>query len=106
MSDPGRYFEQWVGIEPWKRLGYLGKGRLDHLRTKDGAEIDFIVEIGRQLVPVDVKWTQRPKREDARHVLTFLEEHPGVATHGFVVCRAPHPQLLHERITAIPWSCL
>lgn len=106
MSDPGRYFEQWVGIELWKRLGYLGKGRLHHLRSKDGAEIDFIVEMNRQLIPIEVKWTQHPKRDDARHVLRFLDERKGSANHGFVVCRVPRPQLLDERITAIPWFCL
>ncbi len=41
-----------------------------------------------------------------RQVARFLEEHPSAATHGFVVCRAPRPQQLEERITAIPWYCL
>lgn len=105
-SDPGRYFEQWVGTELWKRLGYLGKGRLHHLRTKDGAEIDFVVEIENKLIPVEVKWTERPRREDARHVITFLEEQKGKASWGYVVCRAPRPELLHERVLAIPWQDL
>lgn len=106
LSDPGRYFEQWVGIELWKRLGYLGEGRLHHLRSKDGAEIDFILEVGRELIPVEVKWTQHPKPDDARQVSRFLDDHPRRATHGFLVCRAPRPQQLEERVTAIPWSCL
>ena len=42
--QPGPLFEQWVGIELWKRLQYLGTGRLYYLRTKDGAEVDFILE--------------------------------------------------------------
>lgn len=106
LSDPGRYFEQWVGIELWKRLGYLGKGRLHHLRSKDGAEIDFIIEMDRQLTPVEVKWTQRPKRDDVRHVITFLEEQKNAAEYGFLVCRVPRPERLHERVMAIPWFCL
>lgn len=106
LSDPGRYFEQWVGIELWKRLGYFGRGRLHHLRSKDGAEIDFIVKLGKQLIPIEVKWTERPKRDDARHVSRFLAEHPGAASHGFLVCRVPRPQQVAERITAIPWFCL
>ena len=27
-ADPGPLFEQWVGIELWKRLHYLGTGEL------------------------------------------------------------------------------
>ncbi|SRR5579875_803688 len=106
LSDPGPFFEQWVGIELWKRLGYLGTGRLHHLRSKDGAEIDFVIERGRELIPVEVKWTQYPKREDARQVARFLDEHRGSAKHGFLVCRAPRPQQIEERVTAIPWFCL
>lgn len=105
-SDPGRTFQQWVGIELWKRLGYLGKGRLHHLRSKHGAEIDFIVEIDGQAIPVEAKWTERPRRDDARHLIAFLEEQKNPAEYGFVVCRAPRPELLHERVMAIPWFCL
>jgi len=102
----GTLFEQWVGIELWKRLRYLRKGRLHHMRTTDGAEIDFIVEMGNQLIPVEVKWTERPSLTDARHLTTFLREHPGKAERGWVVCRCPRPEALSENITAIPWWAL
>jgi len=106
LSDPGKYFEQWVGIELWKRLGYLGRGKLHHFRTKDGAEVDFIVELDGQAIPVEVKWTEHPRREDARHVIAFLEEQKKPAEFGYVVCRVPRPELLHERVLAIPWFYL
>lgn len=105
-ADPGRYFEQWVGIELWRRLGYLGRGRLHHLRSKDGAEVDFIVEHNGKVTPVEVKWTERPRREDARHVVSFLAEQRKATRFGYVVCRATRPELLHERVLAIPWFCL
>ncbi|HET6629127.1 MAG TPA: hypothetical protein VFG91_05100 [Woeseiaceae bacterium] len=85
---------------------YLGKGRLHHLRSKHGAEIDFIVEIDGQAIPVEAKWTERPRRDDARHVIAFLREQKNPAEYGFVVCRAPRPELLHEGVMAIPWFCL
>lgn len=106
QASPGACFEQWVGIELWKRLQYLGEGRLFHLRTKDGAEIDFILERGGALTPIEVKWTERPTVQDARHLLAFLAEHPKQARHGYIVCRAAHPLRLHEQITALPWFCL
>jgi predicted AAA+ superfamily ATPase len=72
-SDPGPIFEQWVGIELWKRLQYLGDGRLSYQKIRTGAEIDFIVEHGKILIPIEVKWTEKPTLNDARHVLTFLD---------------------------------
>ena len=105
-ADVGPLFEQWVGIELWKRLQYLGEGSLYHLRTRDGAEIDFVAESGRRLIPVEAKWTANPSLGDARHLLTFLDEHPGRADEGYIICRCPRPLRIHERIMALPWQML
>jgi predicted AAA+ superfamily ATPase len=105
-ADPGPIFEQWVGIELWKRLQYRGRGSLHYLRTKDGAEVDFIVDDGKKLTPIEVKWTQRPSLADCRHLRTFLDQHPGETVRGVVVCRCPRPMQLDDRITAIPWWSL
>jgi predicted AAA+ superfamily ATPase len=105
-ANPGPLFEQWVGIELWKRLQYLGGGRLHYLRTKDGAEVDFVVEHGGKFSPVEVKWTERPTLSDARHLLTFLREHPKKTRHAYIVCRCDRPLRLHEHVTALPWFCL
>ncbi|MBI4369943.1 MAG: ATP-binding protein [Elusimicrobia bacterium] len=105
-ANPGPIFEQWVGIELWKRLQYLGEGRLYYQRTKDGAEIDFVVEINGRLIPIEVKWTQHPAIKDAKHLLVFLNENPKTANHGYMICRNAQPMRLHEKITALPWACL
>jgi predicted AAA+ superfamily ATPase len=105
-ADPGPVFEQWVGIEIWKRLQYRGRGSLHYLRTKDGAEVDFVVEDGQQLTPIEVKWTERPSSTDCRHLRSFLDENRESARRGLVVCRVPRPLQLDERITAIPWWAL
>jgi len=105
-ANPGPVFEQWVGIELWKRLQYLGGGKLHYLRTKAGAEVDFIIARGGRLIPIEVKWTEHPAPGDARHLLTFLDEHPNDARHGYVVCRCPAPLALTDRVTALPWSLL
>jgi predicted AAA+ superfamily ATPase len=105
-ANPGPIFEQWVGIELWKRLRYLGRGRLHYLRTKGGAEIDFIVERNRRLTPIEVKWTDRPSRLDARHLLAFLDEHRDRAARGYLICRCARPLELHPRVLALPWHAL
>ena len=105
-ANPGPMFEQWMGIELWKRLQYLGGGRLHYLRTKAGAEVDFIIARGGRFIPIEVKWTEHPSLGDARHLLTFLDEHPKHARHGYIICRCPAPLALDDRVTALPWSCL
>jgi predicted AAA+ superfamily ATPase len=78
----------------------------DAVQHRDGAEIDFIVERGGELIPIEVKWTERPVATDARHLLSFLAEHPRRARRAFIVCRCPRPLSVHDRVIAIPWSCL
>jgi predicted AAA+ superfamily ATPase len=105
-ADPGPLFEQWVGTELWKRLQYLGAGKLHYQRSKAGAEVDFIVSRGGRLTPIEVKWTDRPTLADARHVVAFMRDHPTRARHGYVICRCQTPLALGERVTALPWSAL
>lgn len=102
----GPAFEQWVGIELWRRLQYLGEGQLNYYRTRDGAEIDFIVERAGRLTPIEVKWTDRPGRRDAASLRSFIRDHSDLVDMGYVICRCPTPQLLEERILALPWTCL
>lgn len=104
-TDPGRFLEEWVGIEIWKRLQYLGQGRLSYFRTKDGAEVDFIVEMGKRLLPIEVKWTERPSARDATQILRFLRDHPR-AKEGYIICRVPHPARISGPVVALPWHQL
>jgi len=106
LANPGPLFEQWVGIELWKRLQYLGSGKLHYLRSKAGAEVDFIIARGGRLTPIEVKWTERPALGDARHLLSFLDEHPRQAEHSYIICRCAAPLALSNRVTALPWFCL
>lgn len=106
QANPGPVFEQWVGVELWKRLQYLGTGGLHYLRTHDGAEVDFIIAREGRLTPIEVKWTENPALTDARHLLAFLGEHPTQAKHGYIICRCRQPLRLHDKVTALPWFCL
>jgi predicted AAA+ superfamily ATPase len=105
-GNTGVLFEQWVGLELWKRLQYLGNGHLYYQRTRDGAEIDFIIEQNNRLVPIEVKWSEHPNLQDARHLLTFLGEHSNQAKHGYIICRCAMPMEIHEKILALPWYLL
>lgn len=101
-ANPGPFFEQWVGMELHRRIEYAGLGKLHYFRTRAGAEIDYIIEDGNELIPVEVKWTENPVAKHARQVHRFLQEVPK-ARKGFVVCQCPRPARLMENVTALPW---
>ena len=106
LASPGPCFEQWVGMELHRRTGYANQGSLSYFRTRDGMEIDYILEWEGHTIPIEVKWTESPDPKDARHLKTFLAEHPDNTSEGYVVCRCARPAKLAANVTAIPWWML
>jgi len=100
----GQLFEQWVGLELIRqsRVGSSGTN-VRFWRDPDGPEVDWVIERGGTLVPVEIKWTDAPTSRDVRHVEVFLREYRE-ATRGFLVCRTPRRTKLSERVTALPWQ--
>lgn len=106
ISYLGHLFEQWVGLELIRlaRLP-LNPTRIHFWRDLDGPEIDWVIQNDHELIPIEVKWTESPTLQDARHLQPFLKEYEQ-AKRGFVVCRCPHPLQLSENIQAIPWKSI
>ncbi|MGH7718268.1 MAG: ATP-binding protein [Gemmatimonadaceae bacterium] len=75
---------------------------LYHWRLPSGQEVDFVLQQGRALVPVEIKTTDAAKRRDARHLATFLERH-STAKRGVLLSSDPEVRLLGDRIVAAPW---
>lgn len=102
----GELFEQMVALEIIRACRLRAPtARLRFWRDADGPEVDWVVEHEGRLVPVEVKWSDRPSLSDARHLRVFLAEHRA-ARSGFIVCRCPRPLGLDADITAIPWETL
>ena len=104
-AQAGQLFEHWVACELAGRIAYLGRGwRLGFWRTHDGAEVDFILETPREVIPIEVKYSARPRPEDARGIERFMAAHGGLCRRGFVVCRVVRREQLTEHVSAIPWQ--
>jgi predicted AAA+ superfamily ATPase len=103
----GPLLEHWVAQELFARAGYRGRGyRLSFWRTASGAEVDFVWESPREDIPIEVKWTARPRPSDARHLEAFIEQYPSRTRRGLLVCRCTRPEQLTDRVRAIPWHAL
>lgn len=75
---------------------------LHHWRLNSGQEVDFVLEEGRQLVPVEIKASQSVGMREARHLRTFLERHAN-APRGVLLSCDPEIRVLAEQIIACPW---
>ena len=62
-DERGLLLEHFIACELHRRLGALWpEAALFHYRTRDGAEVDFVVEVGRELWGIEVKAGDRVTR--------------------------------------------
>jgi predicted AAA+ superfamily ATPase len=100
----GSLFEQYVGLELLRAIRQREEALSLHFwRDPGGPEVDWIVTGSERWLPVEVMWSDAPTDRDARHLLTFLAEHPRTRK-GVVVCRTPRRFALGGKVTAVPWQ--
>ena len=49
--------------------------KLNYWRTKDKAEVDFVIEAGRKLIPIEVKYKQVKRRKVPSSLRSFIEKY-------------------------------
>lgn len=106
-SDPsalekGRLFEQWV-VQEIQRLNLyeLKDWRLSFWRTSHGAEVDLVVERGKEkLFAVECKYKQTLSSSDLSGINSFLEVHPNVPC--YVVAPIETPQKIRNILVLPP----
>ena len=75
-------------------------------RTSKGAEVDFIIETPRELVPVEVKSSRSVRLSDARHLDMFIAEYLDQARAGVLLYAGHDTYWLNERVLAVPWYAI
>ncbi len=73
-------------------------------RTSKGAEVDLVIETPRVLLPIEVKDKVSVRTDDARHLLTFLDEYPDKASAAVLVYTGEDTYWLTDKVLAVPWS--
>lgn len=71
-------------------------------RTASGEEVDFVIECGRHLLPVEVKSAARLSSGDIRHLESFLSEYQEQARFGVILYGGRECRLLSRRVLAVP----
>ena len=73
-SEFGLLFKNFVFNMLREKLGFLGES-LRFWRTKDKAEVDFVVESGRKIVPIEAKYRKLERIEVNRSLRSFIEKY-------------------------------
>ena len=79
------------------------RAEIYYWRTVSGEEVDFVLEVGDQLLPIEVKATARPRPSDARHIRSFRQEYGEKARAGLLLHTGSAIQWLAHDVLAVPW---
>jgi predicted AAA+ superfamily ATPase len=102
----GAWLEAWAGhqLRAWA-AARDPRPELSTWRTSAGQEVDFIIESGRRILPLEVKATARPVGSDLRGLEAFLDLHPE-ARLGVLACTCTEAHAVSSRIIAVPFESL
>ncbi len=76
---------------------------LAYWRTTIGEEVDFVIEAGGKLVPIEVKATSKPRLADCVHLRTFRKEYGRKARAGLLMHTGRTVEWLASDVLAVPW---
>lgn len=99
----GPLFEAAVLGQIHRLLIHHGEAsRLCFWRTAAGHEVDFVIEDGQRLIPIEAKLTATPTPRDAAAIEAFQALFPKRAAKGFVVCLCRERFPLTRTVDAVP----
>jgi predicted AAA+ superfamily ATPase len=105
LSEPtGAHLENIVltDLLTW-RDARLDRPEVFYWRTSNGEEVDFVIENGDTLLPIEVKTANKPRTSDAKHIRVFREEYGGRCRPGLVLHTGESIEWLAPGILACPW---
>jgi hypothetical protein len=104
-AEPGgAHFENLVlaDLLAW-RDARLERVELFYWRTTIGDEVDFVIEAGQRLLPIEVKATARPRLRETAHLRAFRAEYGKRARAGLLLHSGTALEWLAPDVLAVPW---
>jgi uncharacterized protein len=105
QEDPvGAHLENLVlhDLLAW-RDARLERAEIGYWRTASGEEVDFVVEAGGRLLPIEVKATARPRLAECAPLRSFRQEYGSQARAGLLLHTGGAVEWLAPDVLAAPW---
>jgi len=104
QGNAGPMVETWIASELLKLMPLLDhRMRLYFWRTQTGQEVDFLIERGRDLVAIEVKWTHRIEASDIRNLEQCAEDLKDRLCFSVVLYGGTEIVPLSRKIVALPF---
>ncbi len=80
-----------------------GRAEILFWRTSAGQEVDFVIEAGGQLLPLEVKTSSRARAQDTAGLRAFRAEYRDTARAGLLLYAGEEIEWLTHDVLAVPW---
>ncbi len=80
-----------------------GRAEILFWRTSAGQEVDFVIEAGGQLLPLEVKTSSRARAQDTAGLRAFRAEYRDTARAGLLLYAGEEFEWLTHDVLAVPW---
>jgi predicted AAA+ superfamily ATPase len=81
----------------------IERAELFYWRTTTGEEVDFVIETGGELVPIEIKASTRPRLGDTKHLRSFRAEYGRKSRRGLLLHTGSRLEWLTPDVLAVPW---
>ena len=85
------------------RDGRMDQADVFYWRTTTGEEVDFVIEVGQKLLPIEVKATSKPRLSDTKHLRAFREEYGDRVLPGVLLHTGTTLDWITADVLACPW---
>lgn len=104
QEPTGFHFENLIfcDLKSWSDLSGL-QTNICYWRTTSGREVDFVIEAGQELLPIEIKSTKHPTVKDATGLRTFREQYASQTRSGLLLHAGQKLDWLTPGILAAPW---
>lgn len=93
----------WRDARPARGGRHPGRAEVFFWRTTLGEEVDFVVECGDRLLPIEVKATASPRFRDTKGLRAFAAEYGDAAYPGLLLHTGTEVSWIAPRVLAAPW---
>lgn len=107
-AQKGILFEHAVILELIRRIRVLNKPyKINYWRTSGGAEVDCIIDMGNQVIPIEIKTSANISMSELKGLKIFLKDYQSRSPKGYVISMsAKRKEKLADNITLLPWNCI
>ena len=81
----------------------LDRAEVCYWRTATGEEVDFVIEAGGRLLPIEIKASGRPRLADVKQLRSFRTEYGKKARAGLLLHTGSTLDWLAPDVLAVPW---